>query len=104
MSEKKKAIIFENLDILLRRSLTRLLSTENCFKYQIMPLIILLKVRKYLKPTANRFGTAREKPVSKGKTCKVIILLKVRKYLKPTANRFGTAREKPVRGGGGHIE
>ena len=28
-----------------------------------MPYIIILKVRKFQQPTANRFGTARQKPV-----------------------------------------
>ena len=28
-----------------------------------MPYMIVLKVRKFQQPTANRFGTARQKPV-----------------------------------------
>ena len=47
----------------------------------MMPYIIILKGRKFHQPTANCFGTARQKP---------------------TANCFGTARQKPVGGGGAH--
>ena len=32
----------------------------------MMPYIIILKGRKFHQPTANRFGTARQKPVGRG--------------------------------------
>ena len=37
--------------------------------FQIMPYIILLKVRKIYWPTTSRFGTARQKPM--GEHCRL---------------------------------
>ena len=34
--------------------------------FEMMPYIIILKVRKFHQPTANRFSTARKKPVGGG--------------------------------------
>ena len=39
------------------------LSTVHCKLFQMMPYIIILKVRKFHQPTANRFSTARKKAV-----------------------------------------
>ena len=39
------------------------LITVNCKLFQMMPNIIILKVRKSHQPTANRFSTTRKKPV-----------------------------------------
>ena len=38
----------------------------NCELFQMMRYIIILKVRKFHQPTANRFSTARQKPVGEG--------------------------------------
>ena len=35
----------------------------DCKLFQMMPYIIILKVRKFHQPTANRFSTAKQKPV-----------------------------------------
>ena len=35
----------------------------HCKLFQTMPYIIILKVRKFHQPIANRFSTARKKPV-----------------------------------------
>ena len=35
----------------------------DCELFQMMPYIIVQKVRKFYQPTANRFSTARKKPV-----------------------------------------
>ena len=40
----------------------------DCKLFQMMPYIIILKVRNFHQPTANPFGTAREKPV-RGAQC-----------------------------------
>ena len=37
------------------------LITMDCKPFQMMPYIIILKVRKFHEPTANRFSTARKK-------------------------------------------
>ena len=37
--------------------------TVNSKLFQMMPYIIILRVRKFHQPTANCFGTARQKPV-----------------------------------------
>ena len=39
------------------------LFTVYCKLFHMMPYIIILKVRKFHQPTANRFSTARKKPV-----------------------------------------
>ena len=36
----------------------------DCKLFLMMPYVIILKVRKFHQPTANRFSTARQKPVS----------------------------------------
>ena len=38
----------------------------DCKVFQMMPDIIILKVRKFRQPTANRFSTARQKPIGGG--------------------------------------
>ena len=38
----------------------------DCKLFQMMPYIIILKVRKFHQPTANRFSAARQKPVREG--------------------------------------
>ena len=45
------------------------LITVDCKLFQMMPYIIILKVRKFHQPTANRFSTARKKPVGRGTMC-----------------------------------
>ena len=37
--------------------------TVDCKLFQMMPYIIILEVRKFHQPTADRFNTARQKPV-----------------------------------------
>ena len=39
------------------------LITAYCKLFQMMLYIIILKVRKFHQPTANRFSTARKRPV-----------------------------------------
>ena len=39
------------------------LVTVDCKLFQMMSYIIILTVRKFHQPTANRFSTARKKPV-----------------------------------------
>ena len=38
-------------------------ATGDCKLFQMMPYVIILKVIKFHQPTANRFSTARKKPV-----------------------------------------
>ena len=40
--------------------------TVNCKLFQMMLYIVILKVRKFDQPTANRFSTARQKPAGGG--------------------------------------
>ena len=42
------------------------LITIHCKLFQMMPYIIILKVRKFHQPTASRFSTAREKHAGGG--------------------------------------
>ena len=66
--------------------------TVDCKLFQIMTYIIILKVRKFHQPTANRFITARQKPVGgKGTTglkkllvpniCHIEIMIYIRNLL-----------------------
>ena len=66
--EREKYHFYEKLKISPKCPLTkalpwqhyRLLSTKTI---QMIPYIIILKVRKFHQPTENSFGTARKKPV-----------------------------------------
>ena len=42
------------------------LITVACKLFQMMPYIIILKVKKFHQPTANCFSTAKKKPVWEG--------------------------------------
>ena len=52
--------------------------------FQMMPYIIILKVRKFHQPTANRFSTARKKPVGEAHCAP------------PSLNRVKYAHHRPV--------
>ena len=42
------------------------LTTVDCKLFQMMPYVIILKVRKFHQPTADRFSTTRQKHVERG--------------------------------------
>ena len=41
----------------------------DCKVFQMMPYIIILEVRKFRQPTANRFSTAGQKPIGRRAQC-----------------------------------
>ena len=55
------------------------LITVDCKLFQMMPYIIILKVRKFHQTTANRFSTARKKPVGGGGGGLNLLLVHVRR-------------------------
>ena len=55
---QKMRFFTKNLKILPKRSWTK--------EFQMMPYIIILKVRKFHQSSRNRFGTAEKKPVGGG--------------------------------------
>ena len=57
------------------------LITVDCKLFQMMPFIIILKVRKFHQPIPNRFSTAREKPVEGGGAEYSMCLNRVKKFV-----------------------
>ena len=68
--------------------------TIDCKLFQMMPFIILVKVGKFHEPTANRFSTARQKPVG-GTRCPLPSLIRVKmSFGLEIVDSFGLGMEK----------
>ena len=65
----------------------------DCELFQMMPYIIILKVKKFYQSTANRFSTTRQKPVGEGGGTMNRVKIKIGSLIVPNVHCFITLLE-----------